>query len=47
MTDTIPPLRVTSAELRAKLVPMSVAGLFAEAINRLHTGGSIVELVGA
>jgi len=47
VTDTIPPLRITHAGLRAKLVPVSVAGLFAEAISRLHAGGSIVELLGA
>jgi ribose-phosphate pyrophosphokinase len=47
VTDTIPPQRVTDPGLRSKLVPLGVAGLFAEAIRHLHTGGSIVELLGA
>jgi ribose-phosphate pyrophosphokinase len=46
VTDTIPPLRVTDAGLRAKLVRLSVAPLFAEAISRLHGGGSITDLAG-
>jgi ribose-phosphate pyrophosphokinase len=44
VTDTIPPLRVTDARLASKLVPLSVAPLFAEAIARLHSGGSLAEL---
>jgi len=47
VTDTVPPLRVTDDALRAKLVQVQTAGLFAEAIRRIHTGGSIVELLGA
>lgn len=46
VTDTIPPLRVTDARLKSRLTQVSAAPLFAEAIRRLHTGGSIVELVG-
>jgi ribose-phosphate pyrophosphokinase len=46
VTDTIPPLRVTDGRLRGKLVQLSVAPLFAEAINRLHGGGSISDLGG-
>ena len=45
VTDTVPPARVTDSGLRAKLVVVSVASLFAEAIRRLHAGGSIVELL--
>ncbi len=45
VTDTIPPLRVTAPELRSRLMLVSTAGLFAEAIRRLHSGGSIVELL--
>jgi ribose-phosphate pyrophosphokinase len=45
VTDTLPPFRL-SAELRAnKLVVLDAARLFAEAIKRIHTGGSIVELL--
>ena len=47
VTDSVPPLRVTDAGLRAKLVQVSTASLFAEAIRRIHGGGSIVELLGA
>jgi ribose-phosphate pyrophosphokinase len=47
VTDTIPPFRVTDAGLASRLVQLSVAPLFAEAIRRLHTGGSVTELLGA
>ena len=47
VTNTIPPLRVTDSGLRSRLVQVSVAPLFAEAISRLHTGGSIADLLGA
>ena len=47
VTNTIPPLRVTDSGLRWRLVQVSVAPLFAEAISRLHTGGSIANLLGA
>jgi ribose-phosphate pyrophosphokinase len=46
VTDTIPPLRVTAPGLHSRLVLVSTAGLFAEAIRRLHSDGSIVELLG-
>lgn len=45
VTDTVPPARVTDSGLRAKLVVVSAASLFAEAIKRLHAGGSIAELL--
>jgi ribose-phosphate pyrophosphokinase len=46
VTDTIPPLRVTAPELQSRLILVSTAGLFAEALRRLHSDGSIVELLG-
>jgi ribose-phosphate pyrophosphokinase len=46
VTDTIPPLRVTDPGLTKRLEQISAAALFAEAIRRLHNGGSIVELQG-
>lgn len=46
VTDTIPPLRVAAPGLQSRLVQVSTAGLFAEAIRRLHGDGSIVELLG-
>jgi ribose-phosphate pyrophosphokinase len=45
VTDTIPPLRLTDPRLRSRLTQVSAAPLFAEAIRRLHTGGSMVELM--
>jgi ribose-phosphate pyrophosphokinase len=44
VTDSVPPLRVTDPALEAKLATVGVAGLFAEAIRRLHGDGSLVEL---
>jgi ribose-phosphate pyrophosphokinase len=45
VTDTIPPFRLDPSLAARKLVVLSVAGLFAEAIRRLHSGGSLVELL--
>ncbi len=47
VTDTIPPRHVVDAVLGAKLVQLTVAPLFAEAIRRLHDDGSLVDLVGS
>ncbi|HEX6137147.1 MAG TPA: ribose-phosphate diphosphokinase [Casimicrobiaceae bacterium] len=47
VTDTIPPLRITDAAVRSRLVQLGVAPLFAEAIRRLHSGGSLVGLLQA
>jgi ribose-phosphate pyrophosphokinase len=46
VTDTIPPLRLTAPGVISRLVEVSTAGLVAEAIRRLHGGGSIAELSG-
>jgi ribose-phosphate pyrophosphokinase len=43
VTDTIP-LRIADARLAARIDRVASAGLFAEAIRRLHSGGSLVEL---
>jgi len=45
ITDTIPPFRLDPDLARDKLVIVSAARLFAEAIERIHSGGSIVELL--
>jgi ribose-phosphate pyrophosphokinase len=45
ITDTIPPFRLDPALVRDKLTVLDTAPLFAEAIRRIHTGGSLVELV--
>jgi len=47
VTDSVPPLRVTDAGLKVKLAHIGTADLFAEAIRSIHTGGSIVELLGS
>jgi ribose-phosphate pyrophosphokinase len=47
VTDTIPPLRVHDARLKSKLIQLNATALFAEAIKRLHTDGSIADLVGS
>jgi len=47
VTDTIPAQRIADPELRARLVTLSTADLVAEAIARMHDGGSLVELLGA
>jgi ribose-phosphate pyrophosphokinase len=45
VTDTIPPFRLDAQLARNKLVILPVAPLFAEAIQRIHAGGSLVELL--
>lgn len=45
ITDSVPPSRLRSETSRAKLEILSVAPLFGTAIARLHTGGSVVDLL--
>jgi ribose-phosphate pyrophosphokinase len=45
VTDTVPPFRLDTAA-REKLRVLTCAPLFAEAIRRMHTGGSLTELLG-
>jgi len=45
VTDTVPPFRLGPAVARDKLVVLSTAPLFAEAIRCIHTGGSLVDLL--
>ena len=46
ITDTVPlPSHMNIADLKGRLAIVSVAGLVAEAIHRLHDGGSINELL--
>ncbi|GAB3538194.1 ribose-phosphate pyrophosphokinase [Noviherbaspirillum agri] len=47
VTDTVPPFRLDATPARAKLTVLNCAPLFAEAIRRLHEGGSITELLDA
>ena len=44
VTDSVASTRVSTAAFDAKLERVNVAGLFAEAIRRLHNDGSLVEL---
>ena len=44
LTDSVPPFRLGDA-LRAKVTVLDSAPLFAEAIRRIHGGGSLVELL--
>lgn len=46
VTDSIPPFRLEGTPARAKLTLIEIAPLLAEAIRRIHTGGSLVELLG-
>jgi ribose-phosphate pyrophosphokinase len=45
VTDTIPPFRLSPELRNGKLVEIDASQLFAEAIKRIHSGGSIVELL--
>ena len=45
ITDSIPPFRLSPALTEGRLVVLDSAALFAEAIRRIHGGGSLVELL--
>jgi ribose-phosphate pyrophosphokinase len=45
VTDTIPPLRLEPDLVRDRLVVLPTAALFADAIQRIHEGGSVLELL--
>ena len=45
VTDSVPAFRLGEGKVKAKLAVLPSAPLFAEAIRRIHTGGSIVELL--
>ena len=45
ITNSIPPFRMRGSKAARKLVVLDVAGLVAEAIHRIHAGGSIVDLL--
>jgi len=45
VTDSIPPFRLPHALLQNKVSVLETAPLFAEAIRRLHSGGSLVDLL--
>jgi ribose-phosphate pyrophosphokinase len=45
VTDTVPPLRLSADVVKAKLSVVSCVPLVAEAIRRIHTNGSLTELL--
>ena len=45
ITNTIEPFRITASEVQDKLTVIDTTALFAETIRRLHSGGSLVELL--
>lgn len=45
ISDSVPPFRVSDGAMKAKVVVLNTTALFAEAIHRLHTGGSVSELL--
>jgi ribose-phosphate pyrophosphokinase len=45
VTNTVPPLRLTPETVAHKLAILDTSALFAEAIKRIHEGGSLVDLV--
>jgi ribose-phosphate pyrophosphokinase len=45
VTDTVPPFRLEQSAVASKVTVLSSVALFAEAIQRLHAGGSISELL--
>ena len=47
VTDTVSPFRLEGSAAKAKVSILSCTGLFAQAIARIHDGGSIVELMEA
>jgi ribose-phosphate pyrophosphokinase len=46
VADSVPPFRLAPGPAREKLAVLPTTALFAEAIRCIHTGGSIVELLG-
>jgi ribose-phosphate pyrophosphokinase len=47
VTDTIPPFRLSPAVVAEKLAVLDAASLFGEAIRRIHSGGSLTEILPA
>ncbi|MEX0704098.1 MAG: ribose-phosphate pyrophosphokinase [Planctomycetales bacterium] len=45
VTDTVPPFRLSPEFVRRKVTVVDSAPMFAEAIRRIHEGGSLVELM--
>jgi len=46
VTNTVPPFRLPADIVQKRLTLLDIAPLFAEAIARIHSGGSLVDLMG-
>lgn len=46
VTNSIPPFRLPADLVESRLILIDIAPLFADAVRRIHGGGSIVELLG-
>jgi len=46
VTNTVPPFRLSAGLVGTRLTVLDAAPLFAEAIRRMHEGGSLVDLMG-
>jgi ribose-phosphate pyrophosphokinase len=45
VTDTVPPFRLDPATIGAKVTVLDTTAFVAEAIRRIHSGGSLVSLM--
>lgn len=45
VTDTVPPFRLSAETIATRLTVLKTAPLLAEAVRRIHEGGSLVELL--
>ncbi len=45
VTNTVPPFRLGDTPVRGKIQVLDASGLLAEAVHRIHTDGSIVDLL--
>jgi ribose-phosphate pyrophosphokinase len=46
VTNTVPPFRLPADLAEKRLTLLDIAPLFADAIGRMHSGGSLVDLMG-
>lgn len=47
VTDSVPPFRLPEGTVRDKLAVLGISDLFAQAISRMHAGGSLTDLLAA
>ena len=46
VTDTVPPFRLAPDTIGTKVQVLEISPLIAQAVRRIHTGGSLVDLLG-